>query len=368
MKYITLILSIMLISPSFASTGFERIERVLDRRMENRFEDVKSLPSGEQRRINNLLEQSFRVLSTGSTSAIRDRIKRLQDEARLKREEKASALMSVASAPPAPSGIFSSLIRVISPPDQQTYRDRAAAAESRIKEIEVELSSLRNEFRTELGKIGIVLTASQIEAVLTLVTVDDLIGVRATFESIKSIQQSLQTAMGQNTSNLELARRYYGMHVVLLEVAMFGVNAAVDRIDSGYMPRLQSIRAENRRLMEDTNRLISSANRSNLPVLERNRDAQRLTERAGSIYETRMLEEKRRLESTRAQLESQHSIAMNTWRTVQAASDLAEMLREGGKQFDAIAGIEVPPLVPFDSPALGIEFERLGQRLGSPTS
>jgi len=74
------------------------------------------------------------------------------------------------------------------------------------------------------------------------------------------------------------------------------------------------------------------------------------------------------VKSSARQIERQHRVAVNTWRTVDVSSDLVSMMRTTGKAFDALMKLEIPPIRPFESQEMELEFQKITDTIKTPMS
>ena len=56
-------------------------------------------------------------------------------------------------------------------------------------------------------------------------------------------------------------------------------------------------------------------------------------------------------------------MATNTYRTVKLSAHVADLIRQGVKTFDTLAGLQVPVATSFENSAMREEFRKLTERM-----
>jgi hypothetical protein len=347
------------------SAGQDVVGRLLSERAATRFGPLDQVPEDRRRRIERLLDQAAEILATSPALSGRNALRRLAEEERSLRRQIAEDRVAQAGAPPAPSGLLEQLRAMLSPTlSQADYAARIARAEARIQRIGEERAAVRAAFVADLERIGVRLRPDQVDGMLSLASADDLIAIQAMFANLRGIVASLREQAQASGESLEVARRLYGLHAVLLEVAMDAHRDLLRKIDQDWEVRLAEIERATRELREEAQRILrAEQNRGLQEVARANVAAQDLTLRAVSLYRQRLAEQRAGVEASLRRLEAQARVAVNTWATAERAADLAALMRFSDRAFEALSAFEVPEIRPFESRELQIEVERLTDRL-----
>jgi hypothetical protein len=345
--------------------GQDVVGRLLSERAAVRFGPLDQVPEDRRRRIERLLDQAAEILATSPALSGRDALRRLAEEERSLRRQIAEDRVAQAGAPPAPSGLLEQLRAMLSPTlSQADYAARIARAEARIQRIGEERAAVRAAFAADLERIGVRLRPDQVDGMLSLASADDLVAIQAMFANLRGIVASLREQAQASGESLEVARRLYGLHAVLLEVAMDAHRDLLRKIDQDWEVRLAEIERATRELREEAQRILrAEQNRGLQEVARANVAAQDLTLRAVSLYRQRLAEQRAGVEASLRRLEAQARVAVNTWATAERAADLAALMRFSDRAFEALSAFEVPEIRPFESRELQIEVERLTDRL-----
>jgi hypothetical protein len=353
------------------SAGQDVVGRILSERAATRFGPLDQVPAERRQRIERLLDQAGEVLATSPALSGRDALRRLAEEERVLRRRIAEDRVAQAGAPPPPSGLLEQMRARLSPTwTQADYAARIARSEERIRRIGEERVAVRDAFVADLERIGVRLRADQVDGMLSLASADDLVAIQAMFSNLRGIVASLREQAQASGESLEVARRLYGVHAVLLEVAMDAHRDLLRKIDQDWGTRLAEIERGTRELREEAQRILRAERDRGLQEVTRaNVAAQDLTLRAVALYRQRLAEQRSGVEASLRRLEAQARVAINTWATAERAADLAALMRFSDRAFEALSAFEVPEIRPFESRELQSEVERLTERLrGFPGS
>ena len=353
------------------SAGQDVVGRILSERAATRFGPLDQIPAERRRRLERLLDQAGEILAASPAVSSRDALRRLAEEERGLRRLIAEDRVAQAGAPPAPTGVMGQLRARLSPTwSQADYAARIERSEARIARIAEERVAVRNAFVADLERVGLRLRPDQVDGLLSLASADDMVAIQAMFANLRGIVASLREQAQASGESLEVARRLYGVHAVLLEVAMDAHRDLLRKIDQDWGARLAEIERDTRELRAEAQAILrAERDRGLQDVTRANIAAQDLTLRAVGLYRQRLAEQRAGVEASLRRLESQARVAINTWATAERAADLAALIRFSDRSFEALSAFEVPEIRPFESRELQGEVERLTERLrGFPGS
>ena len=353
------------------SAAQDVVGRILSERSATRFGPLDQIPADRRQRLERLLDQAGEILAASPAVSSRDALRRLAEEERGLRRLIAEDRVAQAGAPPAPSGVMEQLRARLSPTwSQADYAARISRSEARIARIAEERVAVRNAFVADLERVGVRLRPDQVDGLLSLASADDMVAIQAMFANLRGIVASLREQAQASGESLEVARRLYGVHAVLLEVAMDAHRDLLRKIDQDWGARLAEIERDTRELRAEAQAILrSERDRGLQDVTRANIAAQDLTLRAVGLYRQRLAEQRAGVEASLRRLEAQARVAINTWATAERAADLAALMRFSDRSFEALSAFEVPEIRPFESRELQGEVERLTERLrGFPGS
>lgn len=305
-----------------------------------------------QEAIDELLDEAVAILSTSNVQHYRDRIALLQNEIAKARQ-----------------GIDDYRRRRISAPEKSMIEktvddiDEAIAARtSDIQRMERELAQIKREFAADLRAMGLELSDEQVEFLLSTVVGDNLIDLGILFDNVKAITVQIEQLVEDSGEDLESARRYYGMYVVLLK-SLWKMHLQVEEaIARQYLPEIDAITDRAHTLSEETRDLLSSSPEKK-DLLVANLEAQTLTVEAAGVYREYLRDQARQVTEGRLDLETDIAAAWNTYETVRVSGELVGLVKSSRRLLDGLLDRQVPALRPFRNLEMQREFEKLTAQL-----
>ena len=303
--------------------------------------------------INQLLDQAVAVLSTSNVQQYRDQIAQLQQAIAQARRDIAEYRQRRISAP------RKSLIEKTA----ADYEKAIAARQQDIAQYEQHLEEIKQTFAEELRALGLEIRDDQVDLLLSTVVGDNLIDLGIVFSNVKAITAQLEKLTEESGEDLQSARRYYGMYVILLK-SLHQMHLQVEQaIANKYIPQIDAIADQAQNLMEQTKILWEKAPPAQRRILNANLRAQRLTLKAAALYRQYLNEQGRQVTAARVALESDIATAWNTYETVRISGELVHLVRASRNLLDGLLKRQVPALRPFKNLAMQREFEKLTERL-----
>lgn len=235
--------------------------------------------------------------------------------------------------------------------------------ERRIDERLVKIQDLKRTFAGEVSETGLDLSPEQLDFLLSTVVGDTVIDIHIAFYNVKMVTSQLEKLTAESLENIELARRYYGMYTVLLELMDHVYEAALEDIDLEYLPEIQGILGRSASLMRETKALMAAATPSHKSALQANAAAQELTLNAAGIYRDYLEDQRKGLREARMRLKKDLAVARNTFETVKLSGDLLTVMRSSEQLFELLYELQVPELRPFENVEMQREFDRLTDQL-----
>lgn len=203
---------------------------------------------------------------------------------------------------------------------------------------------------------GLDLDAEEVEFLLATVVGDDVIDMALVFGKVRELTAQLEVLTVESKEDLATARRYYGMYAVLLKTLEHMHAVLIDRIQTEYAPRIESIRERARELQRETRALHATGSS---PVLQSNLEAQQLTIDASARYSDYLIRQQQQVVTSRERLARDLAVAMNTYETVKMSGDLVALMQNSRQRLDSLFQLQVPPLRAFENLEMKREFERL---------
>ena len=314
-----------------------------------------------QESIDELLDQAIEVLEVSAIAETRGRLREAHERIREINEELARDREARLSA--SPEEELTALTRPFTD-SVEDIDERIDAAENERSELEREIDTLEDEFVDGLRSIGVELDRDSVQSLLGTVSGDDFLEMCVAFDNIRIVTVQLQDLTEQAGESLDVARRYYGSYVVLVRIMDRIQKTFIERIENEQIPRLKEFEDRARDNIAQAER--NERDGGDPAVAAQNIRSNRLTLEATDFYRSFLLEQARDAQARNEALQPKLRDALNTYDTVRLSSQVAELIREGQRNFSALLELEVPDLRGFENAELEAEFRRLTEQLISP--
>ena len=242
------------------------------------------------------------------------------------------------------------------------YDERIAKREADIRGYRAELERIKAEFVSELRAMGLELSNDQIDLLLATVVGDNIIDLGIVFDNVKAITEQLERLVEESGEDLESARRYYGMYVILLRALARMHSDVIEAIETRYIPEINAIADRAAELSKET-RALMQAQPDRAKLLQNNLQAQQLTIEAAGVYRDYLAEQRKEVEQASSALDEDIETAWNTYQTVRVSGELVDLVQSSQSLLDGLLEREVPPLRPFQNLEMQRELEKLTQEL-----
>ena len=255
--------------------------------------------------------------------------------------------------------------------------DTVASLDSKIEDLSRRIESNRDgiakaktEIAEALSNSGIQIGADQLDLLLDGVLSGELVRLVATFNAAKLIDGQLAQMMSAAGDNINASRKYFAMHAALFAMLLHAQNTTIEKIDTGYMPKLDAILKDITAAKGKTIELMRAENRPDQRrALEANRESQLLAEEAAKGYRRYLHQQREQIAKARTRAAHDLRIADNTYETVEASFQLRNLMRDSSASFEAIQRLEAPTFDQiFKNEELRREFENLTRKLDTPSS
>ena len=351
-----------------AGEEFERVLPTLEETLEL-LDKEENLPKrtwlwGEdqrsnRRRIDVLLDEAIESLGISGLNEARDQIHELEQQVRDTRRTISEYQRKRVSAPKHDSlGVVGKTLKTT----REDYDKLISEEEANIAEWENEMTRLRGEFAGSLRGIGLELDEEAVAGLLASVTGDDVVSMAIVFDNVRRVTDQLQNLTEQSGEDLETAKRYYGMYVVLVEVLNHIQQSFIDQVKEDHVPALRKFEEQATKNIEEAQDLIRGG-KGDEAVLRGNITANETTRRAAQLYVSYLEQQAQMVEAENEQVKKTLATARNTYATVKLSSDLATLMESGRQSFNTLMKLKLPYLREFKNDALRREFERMTEQL-----
>ncbi|MGB5734586.1 MAG: hypothetical protein WBM40_09100 [Thiohalocapsa sp.] len=302
--------------------------------------------------INQLLNESVAILSTSPMQRYRDEIQALEQRIEAAHADIDAYRKDRVAAP----------TKSLTAKTVEDYDRLIDEREQDIGRYRAELDKIKKEFAAELRAMGLELSDEQVEFLLSTVIGDNMVDLGIVFDNVKAITVQLEQLVRDSGEDMQSARRYYGMYVVLLR-ALNRMHLDVEQaIEQRYVPQINDIARRADALSDETRTLVRQ-HPEKATVLQANLDAQRLTIEAAGVYRDYLKQQAAQVRAARVALEEDIATAWNTYETVRVSGELVDLVKSSQQLLDGLLDRQVPALRPFQNLEMQREFAKLTEQL-----
>ncbi len=312
-------------------------------------------------RARELLGSAFGLVSELPVVETQEEIARRRANVGALREEIARLREQRLSAPES-GGVMSSLGLSH---DRETIDSAITELQRRIAENEALAAEAKQRFGAAMAQAGAPLSPEEVDLLLDSVSGGDLTRIAAAYQAARGVDAQLKALLDESGEDLTQARRYYGMHAAVIALLAEAQTQFVEKVEQGYLPRLDQIEADLRAARAETMRLIQTAPSSEQQrALEANLESQRLALEAAALYRRHLTLQRDEIRAERDKTVQELRVADNTLRTVDASFQLRRLMENADLSFEALRSMKSPGLDRiFQNEELRREFEGLTRKL-----
>lgn len=247
--------------------------------------------------------------------------------------------------------------------DKENLIEDAEEEEENIKEYKESRKELIRSVKNRLDDYELNLDDNQVEVLLSRVDADDIIKMTTIFSVISELTKQLSESMSFSGENLSIAKKYYGFHVILLELQMYIQESYISKLKDVYISNLSKINNNNKELIEKTKGLIRTSDKTRKKIYSGNLKSQQYTKKVIDLYRSILETDLIKIQKGLNKINKNYQVALNTYSTVSISSDLAALMSENQDLFKEIMSLQVPELIPFENLQMQKEFESLSSKI-----
>ncbi len=247
---------------------------------------------------------------------------------------------------------------------KKEYDEKIAALQNENRYLRNDIVVLKREFARYFANIGITLNERQVDVLLTRIDGNDLIRLTMVMDTLGYITRQLGRLMKESGESLKEAKRYYGMHEVLLELTLYLQRQYIDRCNNLYLAKLNDIQKRTQDTMEETLRLMrEEEDPERLNAYKHNYEALKETLQTAKRYEIDLIESRDSVQHAMRITEKNLRLARNTYKTVTLSSELYDLIVQSQELFHKIGQIQLPKIIPFDNLQIKKRYNELTQKI-----
>ncbi len=250
--------------------------------------------------------------------------------------------------------------------DQENQTSQIKRLEVKIAEDQSTIQQRLSAIQQRLAGYGMALSNEQVEVLLARVDAGDIVGMIAIFAVISEMTQQLSQLTASSGENLEAAKKYYAMYLILIELQIHIQNSYIINLKERYMTSIQEIKNRNLHLITETKELMQKASsESNKKIYKTNLDNQQYNLKVIDYYLGMLNDNFNKLNKAMVKVVDSYTVALNTYKTVTVSSIILAVMQENNSLYHQVMSLQTPELVPFENLKMKEEFEKLSSQIQS---
>jgi len=322
----------------------------------NPFEETKA---SNDDRLNALLDECAELLASGTVTDIRGKIRALERERHTLEDQVRDALEKQTAARPRSEREWYAVLGK----SKEDWDAAILTAQQRQKDIDAEIFALRREFAGSIASLGLEIGPDGHDALLTTVSGDRFVDMAVAFDNVRVVTDQLRRITERMNESPTTAKRYYGMYVLLVRIMDRIQDSFVEQVETVAVPKVKQFGEEAAATERQAKALLSKADAAHKVTLERNIAACELAQDAVVNYTAYLQAQADRVRELNKSVEVRLKVAENTYRTMTVSVGIAELIKQGQLDLQAVLAMELPALKGFDNTALREQYEQLNARL-----
>ena len=243
---------------------------------------------------------------------------------------------------------------------KEAYDTKITEENNNIVEYGHAIKQIKVHFHERLRDIGIELSQEQTDILLSRIDADDIIQMSVVFDVLKKITTQLMLLTERSGEEIKQAKKYYGMHVVLLELVNYMQQKYINMVDTVYLPKINQIIDKTVKINKESIKQISrETNQQRIIIYKKNVIAQELTLKTAKLYIKNLKNQQSKVLSAQKIVRKDLALAQNTYNTVEVSAHLLSILRISQDSFDALISLQIPEIVPFENLKMQIKYQEL---------
>ena len=185
------------------------------------------------------------------------------------------------------------------------YDKKIAVAKDAIVQAQNSIEVEKENFVKDLNRIGMDLDSDSIDNLLESITGDEFVRVSIIFDNAKTFAAELERLTNETGEDLEAAKKYYGVYLMLLKTVSRLQEKFVESVDNEYYPKLDEFAAKARKNINEAKRAIAAG--GDETVLRNNIASNQLTYDAAMFYKEGLAHQKHQMMLANLECKKKHS-------------------------------------------------------------
>lgn len=261
--------------------------------------------------------------------------------------------------------------RKISAPMEHMVKTTKGGYDKKIQGAKQDIADYRDQIENiylllqeRLRGVGLNLDHNQTIALLSRVDSEDIIQMSVVFDEVKMFTEQIKILTKSSGEEIHTAKRYYGMHIILIEMVVYMQSKYIKQIDKEFVPKLRKIIAEVKSLARKTkHKILKEKDNKNKRIYQKNLESQNLSIQVANMYMQFLGSQRLKVFNARKKAINDLELAKNTYDTVEVSAELLNLLDYSQNVFAIITELQLPDIVPFENFEMEVEFQKLSKQI-----
>ncbi len=307
----------------------------------------------QQKRVDSYLDVAAEALGISGINERRDQISALRKmitESRTRIAEYKRFRISAPESTYNPLGV-----------SKKGYDKKIEREKSRIERAEAEIQTEKENLVEALNSIGMSISDENVDVLLESITGDEFVRISIIFDNAKNFAAELERLTDESGEDLETAKKYYGIYLMLLNTVDRLQLKFIEKVDGEYYPQLDKYMEQAEENILDAREAIKKG--GDRDQLDNNIYSNEITLEAAEFYKQSLQKQKYEMQRANEKIKGNILTATNTYKTAALSKDIASLISGSRRAFNSITALSVPDLRPFENAKLKDEFSRLAKEI-----
>lgn len=303
-----------------------------------------------QNDIDKILDDMIKTITGDDLLLYKKKISRFQDDISENKEDIVSYREKKINAP-MDSKIYTT---------KTDYDEKIEKKRKENLRLKNDIESVKDQLKKNFSDIGVMLTSEQINVLLARVDGDDIIQMSLIMDVLKHITSQIMELMKESNEELAQAKKYYGMHLITLELVVYIQQKYIDKVNNIYIPKIDTIIDTSSDMILKTGKLRQAEEDTKMRrVYSKNMEAQKLAFKVASLYKDDLIDSRNRMLSAQNKSKANLTLSRNTYKTVMLNVELYDLIAESQNIFAEVSKIQMPNIVPFENIQMQKKYKEL---------
>jgi len=217
---------------------------------------------------------------------------------------------------------------------------------------------------SELKKLGLDISDNELNTLLVRIDSQNIIQMMIVFDISKKITAKLEKLMLAGNGDVKITKRYYGMNLILSEIAIFIQSEYIRSINLNFIPKLKKMITDISKLQQQTIQLLKQSRTDyEKSIYTNNIKSQELTIKTAKIYIQNLDSQRKQIILARKRVLRNLDLTLNSYQTMAVSSNLISLINLSNKNFTKIMTMQFPEIVPFTNQNMEKEYIKLTEEL-----